>query len=217
MRHIMVINAKGGSGKTTVATNLASYFATQNKKVTIIDYDQQASSLAWLEQRPAEKPGINGIKGFKSTDNPKRDSEIITSSDIIIMDAPAGLRGAELSNLARKAQSIIVPILPSPIDMQAAKNYLASLKTCPPIAQQKVKLALIANRCREITNIAWELEEFLEGQKTPYLTMLRDSQNYVRAAERGVGIFEMGPAANAVDREQWQPILKWLKSKKSLP
>jgi chromosome partitioning protein len=217
MRHIMVINAKGGSGKTTVATNLASYFATQEKKVTIIDYDPQACSLAWLEQRSSDKPLINGVKGFKNTDKPKRDSEVIMNSDIIVMDAPAGLRGAELTKLARKAQTIIVPILPSPIDMHAAENYLNSLKACAPIAQQKVKVALIANRCREITNIAWELEEFLEGQKTPYLAMLRDSQNYVRAAERGIGIFEMGPAATAVDREQWQPILKWLKSKKSLP
>lgn len=217
MRHIMVINAKGGSGKTTVAINLASYFATENRKVTIIDYDPQGSSLAWLEQRSSDKPLINGVKGFKNTDKPKRDSDIITNSEIIIMDAPAGLRGAELTKLARKAQTIIVPILPSPIDMRAAETYLSSLNACPPIAQKKVKLALIANRCREITNVAWELEDFLDGQKTPYLTMLRDSQNYVRAAERGIGIFEMGPSATAIDREQWQPILKWLKSRKSLP
>lgn len=211
MRHIMVINAKGGSGKTTVAINLASYFATQKKKVTIVDYDPQGSSLAWLQQRSSAKPPIQGIAGFKKAEKPNRDT------DIVIMDAPAGLHGAELTKLAKKAQSIIIPILPSPIDMRAAGNYLTELKGCAPIAQKKAKLALVANRCREITNIAWELEEFLGGQKIPYLTMLRDSQNYVRAAERGIGLYEMGPAATAVDREQWQPIIKWLKSKRSQP
>ena len=108
-------------------------------------------------------------------------------------------------------------MLPSPIDMRAATHFLAELKNCAPVSQKKAKLALVANRAREITNIAWELEEFLSNQKIPYLTMLRDSQNYVRAAERGLGIFEMGPAATAVDRDQWQPILKWINSKRSQP
>ena len=212
MRHIMVINAKGGSGKTTLATNLASYYATQNKKVTILDYDPQGSSLAWLAERSAAKHPIQGIAGFKrNPEKPKRDT------DIVIIDAPAAAHGADLTKLVRKAQSILIPILPSPIDMRAAANYLSELKSSAPVSQKKAKLALVANRCREITNIAWALEEFLDGQKVPYLTMLRDSQNYVKAAERGIGIYELGPAATAVDREQWDPIIKWLKSKKSQP
>lgn len=212
MRHIMVINAKGGSGKTTVATNLASYYATQNKNVTIVDYDPQGSCLAWLAERSSAKAPIQGIAGFKrNPEKPKR------NTDIVILDAPAAVHGAELTRLIKKAQSILIPVLPSPIDMRAASNYLSELKSCAPVSQKKAKLALVANRCREITNIAWELEEFLDVQKVPYLTMLRDSQNYVKAAERGVGIFEMGPAATAVDREQWEPVIKWLKSKKSQP
>lgn len=210
MRHIMVINAKGGSGKTTIATNLASYFASLNKNVTIVDYDPQGSSLDWLAARSSAKQPIQGIAGFKR--NAERPSR---KADIIIMDVPAALHGAELTKLVKKAQTILVPVLPSPIDMRAATHFLAELKKCAPVSQKKAKLALVANRAREITNIAWELEEFLSKQKIPYLTMLRDSQNYVRAAERGLGIFEMGPAATAVDRDQWQPILKWIKSKRS--
>ncbi len=212
MRHIMVINAKGGSGKTTLATNLASYFATQNQNVALIDYDPQGSSLDWLAERSAAKQPIQGISGVnKKAEKPQR------NTDIVIMDVPAAVHGAELTKLVRKAQTILVPVLPSPIDMRAATHFIAELKKCAPISQKKAKLALVANRAREITNIAWELEEFLDKQKIPYLTMLRDNQNYVRAAERGLGIFEMGPAATAVDREQWEPIIKWLKSKRSQP
>jgi chromosome partitioning protein len=99
--------------------------------------------------------------------------------------------------------------------MRAAEKYIAEIKKSAPVAQKKAKIALVANRAREITNISSELEEFLRQQKVPYLTMLRDSQNYVRAADRGLGIYDMGPAATAVDREQWTPIIKWIKSKRS--
>ncbi len=208
----MVINAKGGSGKTTIATNLASYFASQNNNVAIVDYDPQGSSLAWLEARSPAKQPIRGIAGYKR--NPEKPSR---KTDIVILDVPAAVHGAELTKLVRKAQTILVPILPSPIDMRAATNFLSELKKSAPVSQKKAKIALVANRAREITNIAWELEEFLSKQKIPYLTMLRDNQNYVRAAERGLGIFEMGPAATAIDREQWQPIIKWIKSKRSQP
>ncbi len=212
MRHIMVINAKGGSGKTTIATNLASYFASKNKNVAIIDYDPQGSSLDWIAARSSAKQPIQGIAGFKPKgEKPQR------KTDIVIMDVPAALHGAELTKLVRKAQTILIPVLPSPIDMRAATHFISELKKSAPVSQKKAKLALVANRAREITNIAWELEEFLSKQKIPYLTMLRDNQNYVRAAERGLGIFEMGPAATAVDRDQWEPILKWIKSKRSQP
>ena len=212
MRQIMVINAKGGSGKTTVATNLASYFATQNKNVTMIDFDPQGSSLAWLEARSSARHPIQGIAGFKrNADRPKR------NTDIVIMDAPAAMHGADLAKMVRKAKTILIPVLPSPIDMRAATLFIKELKACAPISQKKAKLALLANRSRDITNIFWELEEFLSKQRLPYLTMLRDSQNYVRAAERGLGIYEMGPAATAIDRDQWEPIIKWVKSKRSQP
>jgi chromosome partitioning protein len=210
MRHIMVLNAKGGSGKTTLATNLASYFASQQNNVALVDYDPQASSLAWLNERSSARPPITGIVGYQ-----RNAGRVKRQTDIVILDAPAAVYGAELTTLVRKAETILIPVLPSPIDMRAASNFIKEIKSCAPVAQKKAKIALIANRCRSITNISAELEEFLSKQKIPFLTTLRDSQNYVRAADRGLGIFELGPAASAMDREQWQPILKWLKSKRS--
>lgn len=212
MRTILVMNSKGGSGKTTIATNLASYLATQKKKVVLMDYDPQGSSMSWLEVRSRARPPIQGIAAYKrSAKRPSR------NSDYVIIDAPAALHGGALSKMVRKAQTILIPVLPSPIDMRAAIDFMADIKRSAPVQHKKAKLALVANRSRDYTNIYWELDDFLSHQRVPFLTMLRDSQNYIRAAERGLGIFEMAPAATDLDREQWQPVVKWVKSKRSQP
>lgn len=211
MRHIMVLNAKGGSGKTTIAINLASYLASEGYKVILADCDPQASSLAWLKERSAARPAIQGIAAYKDTMHPGRNTEYM------IMDAPAGVHGKALSNLVRRAETLIVPVLPSPIDIRAARDFIEELRSVGKVAQKKAKVALVANRARDYTNVYWELDEFLSKQKIPFLTMLRDTQNYIRAAERGLGVFEMAPYATAVDREQWEPLIRWIKSKRSQP
>ena len=208
----MVMNSKGGSGKSTVATNLAAYFAANNNKVVLVDFDPQASSMAWLNARPAARPPIRGIAAY--TKDSKRAGR---NTDYVIMDVAAGLHGSALSKMAGKAQSILIPVLPSPMDMRAAADFIDEIRKSAPVQRKKAKLALLANRSRDYTRIYWELDRFLSRQRIPFLTMLRDSQHYIRAAERGLGIFEMAPAATARDREQWQPIVKWIKSKRSQP
>ncbi len=212
MRSIIVLNSKGGSGKTTIATNLASYFATQGNKVVLIDRDPQGSSMAWLNARSPARPPIRGIAAYAATGKqPGR------NTDYVIIDPPAGLRGGALSKMMRRAQTVLIPVLPSPLDMRAASDFIIEIKKSAPAQNKRVKLALVANRSRDFTNIYWELDDFLSKQRIPFLTMLRDSQHYIRAAQRGLGIFEMAPSATAVDREQWQPIIKWVKSKRSQP
>ena len=211
MRHIMVLNAKGGSGKTTIATNLASYFASQGKEVILADYDPQESSLGWLEARSAGRPKIKGYPAHKETFRPGR------NTDFVIMDPPAAVHGKELNALLRKAETILIPVLPSPIDMRAAVDFVAEVKHTGRVEKKQAKIALVANRVREYTTIYHELEDFLHHLKVPVLTHLRDNMNYIRAAERGLGVFEMAPYATQVDREQWEPIIKWIKSKRSQP
>jgi chromosome partitioning protein len=212
MRHIMVLNAKGGSGKTTIATNLASYYATEGKHVILADMDPQGSSLAWLAARSAARPPIKGVAAHSETLRPGR------NTDVVIVDSPAAVHGKLLTPLLRKAETILIPVLPSPIDMRAAADFIAELKATPRISGKQAKIALIANRVREYTNIWHTLEEFLDRVKgVPVLAHVRDSMNYIRAAERGVGIFEMGPYATQLDRDQWEPIIKWLNSKRSQP
>jgi len=209
MRTIMVINAKGGSGKSTVATNLASYYATQGEKVSLVDYDPQGSSLAWLKARPVNRPKIQAIDGSRETVRPSR------GTGYMVMDAPASVHGKQLNNMVRHAHTFIIPILPSPIDMRAAADYIKEIRATGVIAGKKGKICLVANRGRDNTKIFWELDEFLDHMREPYVAAFSDSMHYVRAADKGLGIFEMAPAATALVRAEWQPLIDWLGSKKS--
>ena len=212
MRTILVLNAKGGCGKSTIATNLASYYAWEKeKKVVLADYDPQGSSMAWLEARGEEWPVIQGIAAWKDPVRPSRDT------DIVIMDAPARVHGTELTQLLRKADTILFPVLPSPIDMRAATAYMQELQSSGRVQRGEVKIGVIANRVREHTLIFIELYEFLRNLKVPYVATLRDTQNYIKAEERGVGIYEMAPSQVWQDIENWEPLVKWLNSKRSMP
>jgi chromosome partitioning protein len=212
MRSIMVLNSKGGSGKSTVATNLASYYATQGNKVILVDLDPQASSLDWLKARPSGRSSISGINGALGQYRVPR------NADYVIYDTPAAVHGAELSALLRRAQSIIIPVLPSPIDMRAATPFVQKVLDNNRVARKEARVALIANRCRENYNIYHQLDSYLRKvRKAPFISVLRETQNYVRAAERGLGVFELPPYAVRKDLDQWDPIIRWLKSKRSLP
>jgi chromosome partitioning protein len=212
MRSIMVLNSKGGSGKSTVATNLASYYATQGNKVILVDLDPQASSLDWLAARPSGRSLISGINGASGQYRVPR------NADYVIYDTPAAVHGAELSALLRRAQSIIIPVLPSPIDMRAATPFVQKVLDNNRVARKEVRVALIANRCREHYNIYHQLDSYLRKvRKAPFISVLRETQNYVRAAERGLGVFELPPYAVRKDLDQWDPIIRWLNSKRSQP
>jgi chromosome partitioning protein len=207
----MVLNAKGGSGKTTIATNLASYFAAAGKTVVLTDLDTQGSATTWLEARPAARPRIKGLTHDRSS------GSIGRNTDYVIMDAPAAVHGKQLADLIRRAETLIIPILPSPMDIRAAAKFIDEIKDNSRVARKAAKFALVANRSRDYTNIYWELDKFLTKQKAPFVAMLRDSQNYIRAAEQGLGIFDLAPYTTAIDREQWGPLIKWVKSKRSQP
>ncbi len=212
MRSVMILNSKGGSGKSTVATNLASYYASQGNKVILVDLDPQASSLDWLASRPSGRGLISGIDGAAGQYRLPR------NADYVIYDTPAAVQGVELSALLRRAQSIIIPVLPSPIDMRAATPFIKKVLDNNRVARKEARVALIANRCREHYNIYHQLDSYLRKvRKAPFISVLRETQNYVRAAERGLGVFELPPYAVRKDLDQWDPIIRWLNSKRSQP
>jgi chromosome partitioning protein len=127
-------------------------------------------------------------------------------TEILVIDAPARTHGPEMNELVRRAETILVPVLPSPIDMKACAYFMSELLELGKVQRQQARLAVVANRVRENTLMFEELDQYLGKLKVPYLASLRQSANYLRAFQRGMGIFE-----------QWEPVTKWLGSKKSQP
>ena len=212
MRHIMVLNAKGGCGKSTLATNIASYFANEGADVALADYDPQRSGLDWLERRPDNRPKIAGVAAYK--DGLRR---VPRNADILVLDAPARSHGAELTNLVKHAETIIVPVLPSTIDMQATTRFLKELQALAKVQKKDVKIGAVANRVRDNTLIFEDLDEYLTKARVPYIATLREAQNYVRAYTRGLGIFELPEYLAWPDWEDWAPLTSWLRSVRSQP
>ena len=217
MRSILVLNSKGGSGKTTLATNLAAYYAVKGHSVALLDFDPQASSIDWLKARPEHRAPIKGIRAWDGGARVSRNIEYA------IIDAPAALRGRALSELVRRAQTVVVPVIPSAIDMRAAEHFHDELMEVSRVINKQVKVATVANRVREISPSRFVLEDFLrslrlpDGKRLPFITCLRNTQHYVNAAERGLGICEMAPSLVMHDMELWRPLLRWLNSARSIP
>ncbi|HKK71783.1 MAG TPA: ParA family protein [Candidatus Krumholzibacteria bacterium] len=214
MRRYMVVNAKGGCGKSTLATNIAAYFASQweNVNVSLADFDPQQSSMDWLAVRPEDRPPIAGIdahsEGLKKL-NPH--------TDFLVMDAPASTHGPELTAILKHAETVIIPVLPSTVDMRAASRFIEEIRNVGKVSRREVKIGVVANRVREHYSIYRELEEFLKTLKVPVIGHLRDAQNYVRAYGNGLGVWELAPYMAWQEWQQWEPIAQWLESKRSQP
>lgn len=217
MRSILVLNAKGGSGKTTIATNLAGYYASEGAKVALADFDPQGSSIDWVAQRSDKYPKIAAVEAFNVG------MRVPRSSEIVVMDAPSRTHEDQLVPLLRRAHTVIVPVVPSPVDIRAAQRFFGEIRNVRDQVKRDVKLATVASRVREGSRVTDDLEDFLyelklpSGRRFPFLTLIRQSANYLRAAERGISIFEFAPMATAADREYWRPLLKWLASSRSMP
>ena len=205
MFKILCVNPKGGCGKTTLATNLSTWYADDGGKVALADHDPQRSSLDWLTAR-GDYQGVPFIQGVDGTAGEHAER----GTDVEIVDAPARTTGPELTALLRRADALLVPVLPSPIDMRAAARFLEELIASGRVSRGQTRIALVENRVRENTRIFHVLEEFLARYQVPVLTHLRESQNYIKAAETGLGLFELAPSAVARDVELWDPIIAWL-------
>lgn len=213
MTRILVLNSKGGCGKTTIASNLASYFASQGVTTALVDHDPQASSTKWLSLRPKEKSEIYGVPAYARPRTGVTMSwhrRVLPGTERVIIDAPAGVMGQTLQELIRQVDAVIVPVLPSPIDIHAATRFIEELLLIGKVRSFGVQVGVVANRVKKNTLVYQSLERFLSTLKLPFLGSLRDTQNYVRASARGVGIFEMWDQRVQQDKVHWTEILAWL-------
>jgi chromosome partitioning protein len=211
MRKVLVINTKGGVGKTTVTTNLASYFAATNVAAAIMDFDPQGSSINWLRQRPKTlkhihaanaAPQTTGLHSFERYVPPKVEQ--------LIVDAPAGSSALLQQDMLRGVNHIIIPVGPSAIDIHATAGFIKELLLRGRIRTRGIQAAVVANRARDSRPIYEPLERFVNSLGMPFLTRLRDSDVYVDAAESGVGIFEMDEDVSAKERQEFMPIVEWV-------
>jgi chromosome partitioning protein len=218
MQRILVLNPKGGSGKTTIATNLASYFASQGDHPLLSDGDPQGSSTRWIKKRKPDQAFIHGVAAFERNTRMTRAWQMRIPPDAghVIVDTPAAVMAQEMPEMTKTADVIIVPVLPSDIDIHACSRCIADLLLIAKVRRDENRIGVIANRVRRNTLIYQSLMRFLETLRIPVIATLRDSQNYVRAAEQGVGLYEMKRNLVTQDIEDWEPLLAWLKAKEGI-
>lgn len=212
LNKIVILNPKGGCGKSTLVTNIAVCYAKHGPAPTVMDYDPQGSTMAWLARRPDDLPTIHGIAAYKRSMQATRSWQLRVPNETLnlIVDSPAGINHDDLRELTRDASSVLVPVLPSMMDTHAASRIIADLLLVAKINRNERKLAVVANRTRKNTKSFAQLMRFLDSLGIPIISVLRDSQNFVHAAEQGIGILEMQPSRVRDDVDQIEQIVKWL-------
>jgi len=205
MHTIIVANPKGGTGKTTLATNVAGWLAGKKQRVVLADFDVQRSSAEWMKRRPELLPKIYGW-------TPDQDKRVLQDADPqwLVIDLPAGIHGETLRDAVRRAEVLLVPVSPSAFDMDATKSFLAKLAEYKAVKDGAIHIGLVGMRVDSRTRSAQELEHFLKAHDFPYVTNLRDTQVYVHAARDGLTVFDMPRSRVEQDWEQWRTLTRWI-------
>ena len=203
MSVIVVANPKGGVGKSTLATNVAGWWASQGQAVMLGDIDRQHSSRHWLTLRPPQLPAIQTweLVGNDVVRPPKGTRQVV-------LDTPAGLHGKRLEAALKIADRLLVPLQPSPFDIAATHDFIRQVQAHKRAGE--IRIGLVAMRVKEHTHAAEHLDGFLATLGQPALAHLRDTQNYVHLAARGLTLWDVAPGRVERDLAQWQPILHWL-------
>lgn len=199
MRAILVVNPKGGSGKTTLSTNLAGYFASVGLRVAMLDLDRQKSSTAWLAMRDMALPDIELMREGQKAD-----------TDWLVIDSPAGLHGKSLERALKLADKVVVPVGASLFDIRASQDFLAALVEEKAVRKNPNFAVIVGMRVDARTRAGVTLEQFMEKQTLPVLAFLRNTQTYVNAAFEGKSLFDLPPHQVERDLAQWRELTAWL-------
>ena len=211
MKTFLVVNSKGGSGKTTVSTNVASYYAANGFKTALMDYDPQGSSLHWLENRPLTVEPIFASNAAKQKKNMIRSWQMNVPShiEILVIDAPAGVEGLLLQEMVKRADNIVIPVGPSSIDVHATADFIKDLFLVGKARRQNTRIGVVANRVRSRMPLYEPLENFLRSLSIPFITKLTDSDAYIEAVEKGLGVYDLDANISNCEREELIPLFEW--------
>lgn len=203
MVQVFIANPKGGCGKTTIATQIAAYYANLDQQVLLVDHDAQKSSSDWLRERPKTRPEI--LIAVASG------GEVINTNGArhVVHDMPAAWALDNSNGLIQSSDKVVIPVLPSPNDIRACLHFVMGLYRSGFLGSG-IEVGLVANRVRGNTRYFAVLEEFLQKLRLPLVGVLRDTQNYVNAMDGGLSIFELPASKVKVDIAQWEPLLEWL-------
>ena len=204
MQTILVANPKGGSGKTTLATNVAGWLAGKRQRVALTDIDPQQSSAQWLARRPRLFPAI-GTVGRDGESELRRLDPLWQ-----VVDSAAGIHGDDLKQALKGADVLLVPVSASAFDIAATQRFLAIVAETKAVKKGRLAIGLVAMRVDARTHSAAELDVFLGGCAVPRVAQLRDAQIYVHCARDGASVFDLPRSRAEHDWEQWRPLTRWL-------
>lgn len=212
---VAVLNTKGGCGKTTLSTSLAGYYALKGYQTALLDMDPQGSSLRWIANRAGHKPAVLGLNGAEKNGRVTKSFQMRVPPNVerLVVDTPAAIDSLRLQDAVRGAHAVIIPVLPSDIDIHAASRCVAELLLNGRIENRQQRVAVVANRVKKQAQMYETLKRFLGSLEIPFIATFRDTQNYLHAAEKGLSVHELKDHNIREEKREWAPLIEWLETR----
>ena len=207
MKTVLVASSKGGVGKTTIATHLAAQAALAGQRTVLVDADPQGSSTRWAERRAGLESAVLPVDGHRKDWHRK----VPEDAQQVVIDAPAGAMAGDLDRFLDQVDAVVVPVLPSALDIEATVPFLNTLAKLPRVRKGKLRVGLVGNRLKPWTNASQQALDLFKAWPYPLVAQLRDSQAYVVLTGLGKSLFDYNSQAVRDHQQDWQPLLRWLR------
>ena len=208
MKSVLVASSKGGAGKSTLATHLAAQSALEGLRTALVDADPQASSTRWAQRRAGLDSAVLALDGTRHKGWRR---QVPDDTQRVVIDAAAGAMAQDLEPFLQSVDAVLVPIVPSTIDIEATVPFLDSLARHPRVRKGELRVGLVANKLKPWTNVSQQALDLLGRWPYPVVAQLRDSQAYVVTTALGKSLFDYHSAQVRDHQSDWSSLLKWLR------